>query len=229
MKVAVFVPRRADGGRRDQVWAFVRARWESEHPTWAIHEGHHDEGPFNRSAAVNSAATAAGDWDVAVITDSDSFAGVDQVDRCVAQVSRTGRIGFAYDRFCYLNRPGSDLVMDGHRGAWEPHVEWTMTGTCSSLVVVRRDLWDRVGGFDEGFIGWGMEDVAFSVCCQVLGGPPVRSPGPVWHLWHEPSHANGNTPTYHANVARLKRYEDCNWQADRVTALLAEIHEELGR
>jgi hypothetical protein len=40
--------------------------WDAR-PDYRVVEGEHTEGPFNRSAAINSAAKLAGNWDVADI------------------------------------------------------------------------------------------------------------------------------------------------------------------
>lgn len=223
MRVAVLVPRRAGDPYRDGVWAWLRQRWARELPSWRVHEGHHDAGPFNRSAAVNRAAAAAGSFDVAVIADADSFCGTEQLDAAVRRAAKTGRMTLAYDQFMYLSRDGSEQIMSGYEGAWEPFVEFTMTGTCSSMVVVPRPLWDRVGGFDEGFKGWGMEDVAFSLACQTFGGGLERIAGPVWHLFHTPSAENDRGPQWQSNLARMKQYEACHYDPALMLELFAQL------
>lgn len=227
MRVVALVPRRADGGRRDVVWAWVKDRWAMEHPDVEVFEGHHDVGPFNRSAAINAAAEKAGDFDIAVIADSDSFVSAAQLDQAIAIAAETGQITFAYTRFAYINRPMSDRLMGGFTANWWPGVEWTMTNTCSSMVVVPRDLWDVVGGFDEGFRGWGMEDVGFSLACQALGGGMRRVEGEVWHLHHPNSETNHESaPTYQRNVDRMKRYAECDYDPAKMAELLQELDEE---
>lgn len=185
MRVIVAVPRRSDGGSRDLVWSWVADRWRREHSEWDLVEGHHNDGPFNRAAAINQAVADAGDgWDVAVVADADSFAGRAQVASAVELAAETGQLTIAHSRFRALSKPMSDRVMDGFDGAWEPGVALTLNQTHSSIVAVPRALWDKVGGFDEGFNGWGGEDVAFKVACEVLGGGVQRVDGDVWHLWH---------------------------------------------
>jgi hypothetical protein len=224
MRVAVLVPRRADNGRRDRLWSWVRDRWSDVHPTFEIFEGEHDDGgPFNRSAAINRAAELAGPFDIAIVADSDSFAGPDQIDAAVERAVDTDRMTLAYDRFLYLTRSMSDQIMGGFVGAWEPGVEWSMSGTCSSLVVIPRRLWDEVGGFDPGFVGWGMEDVAASLAMQALRGGLERIPGPVWHLHHPSSSDSRDGPEFAANVARMKRYEACDYSRSRMLDLLVEL------
>lgn len=223
MRTVVLVPRRVDGGRRDFVWSWIRSRWEREHPAWDIFEGHHDDGPFNRSAAINTAAQAAGDWDVAVIADSDSFTGPDQIDAAVAKAVDTGAMAIAYERYCYVNRQMSEQIMAGWNGSWWDGVEFTMTNTCSNMNVVGHKLWTAVGGFDEGFVGWGWEDCAFSVCCAAFGGR-VRVPGELWHLWHQPSAENNkDSPEWQAGLDRLNRYSACEEDPKKVRELLIDL------
>lgn len=225
MRVVVLIPRRADTGRRDQVWTWVKNRW-GEEVDWPVYEGH-DDGPgkFNRSLAINRASEKAGAWDVAVVADSDTFCGTDQLKEAVKGATESD-CGFwlAYDRYMYLTRKMSDEIMTGFQGCWEDGVEWSMTGTCSSMVVVRRSLWDEVQGFDPGFVGWGFEDVAFSHACQTFGGGLQRTPGPVWHLWHPSSPENSHrSPEWHANRDRMLRYGEVSYDQPKMRKLLAEI------
>jgi hypothetical protein len=223
MRTVVLVPRRADGGRRDATWAWIRGRWEREHPDWEIFEGHHDDGLFNRSTAINRAASAAGAWDVAVIADADSFVGQDQIDMAVAKAVETGAMVIAYERYCYVRRLMSDRIMAGWAGSWWDGVEFTLTNTCSNMNVVTRKLWNAVGGFDEGFVGWGWEDCAFAVCCGAFGGR-VRVPGELWHLWHEPSRENNkDAPEWQAGLDRLNRYAACEEDPKKVREVLIDL------
>lgn len=227
MTVAVLIPNRDDGGRRDLLRRWTSNRLRDLHPAFSLHVGTHlaSEGPFNRSAAVNrAAAQAPDDADVFVIADSDSFVLPEQLDAAVALASSSSQITFAYERFAYLTRQMSDEVMAGSTGNWWPGVEWTLQGTCSSMVVVPRSLFDRVGGFDEGFTGWGMEDVGFSLACQAVGGGMRRVPGEVWHLHHPVSAENHQgSPFYRANVERMERYKTADYDADKMLALLDEL------
>lgn len=223
MRVVMLTPRRSDGGRRDELWTWCRAWW-ARGLDWPIYEGDHDDGgPFNRSAAINTAAELAGDWDVAVIVDSDTFAGHGQAEAAAQAAAATGKIVFGYHRYCYLSRSGSYQVMRGFDGSWEPLIEWTNHGACSGLVAVSRRLWDRVHGFDPGFVGWGEEDVAFSLACQSVAGDHLRVSGDVWHLWHPISETNDkDLPGYQANLARRGLYVEAKEQGT-MPELLAEL------
>ncbi len=57
--------------------------------------------------------------------------------------------------------------------------------TGGGSIGVERAAFDKLGGMDEGFVGWGGEDVEFWDRAQTL---PVWNYGymPLVHLWHEP-------------------------------------------
>ena len=192
------------------------------HPEFTVIEGHHDDGPFNRSAAINNAAAQMPDADVFIIADSDSFVDPDQLNKAVAVAVGSGQVTFAYDRFAYLNRAMSDAVMAGFSGDWWTGVEFTMQGTCSSMVVVPGNLWREYGGADEGFVGWGGEDIAISLALQTFGGGMRRVSGEVWHLWHAPA------PHTHDDVfpARMQLYADAAYDPKKMRALIDRLRAE---
>lgn len=225
MNVRIAVPRRADGGRRDELWKFCRAWW-TDRFDWPIVEGHHDDGPFNRGAAINQAAI--GDWDVLLIVDSDVVANTDQVENAVQQAYETGRMTLAYDRYVALNPQMTDRVLDGYDGSWESGSKYRMTSHVSSVLAVRRDLWDEVRGFDERLVGWGHDDIVFAQSCRVLAGGVDRIPGTVWHLFHANSpERNNKTPLYRAAGTLAKRYHAA-LTPDEIRALVAERSERDG-
>ena len=62
---------------------------------------------------------------------------------------------------------------------------------CSSAVVVTRKTWDAVGGFDERFVGWGWEDVAFRCAVETVTGRELtKIASTCWHLFHITSSGN---------------------------------------
>ena len=209
MKVRVAVPRRADGGHRDRLWRYCRREWADQFPDWEIVEGHHDVGPFNRSAAINLAAD--GDWDVLVIADGDVLAEHDPLLEAVAGCS-DGKVHLPYRRRMMVSELGTKKILRRYVGSW---AQWASPDRnrnhCSSVVVLDRALWERVGGFDPRFQGWGAEDDAFITACDTLAGRHVRHGGDVWHLWHHPSpHRDHRSPLYRAAVALLGRYQGCD-------------------
>jgi hypothetical protein len=219
MRVSVLVPRRAGDPHRDHVWAWVRRWWQTNLPDLpAPTTGEHDDGgPFNRSAALNAAAHAAGAWDVAVIADADSIVDPANIRAAIERADDSQRMVIAYEVFAHLNQLMTQRVRAGYSGPWEYGVDWTLTGTFSSMIAVPRALWDQVGGFDVRFVGWGMEDVAFATAAKTLGDGLERLPGTLWHLWHEPAQRQADLEA--ANVALLQHYADAAGDPDAMRAV----------
>jgi hypothetical protein len=114
-RAAILVPRRADGGPRDELWRLCRRRWQAQHP-WPIYEGIHDVGPFNRAAAINRAAELAdqdGPWEIALVIDSDVFLAPDQVRRAMEIAEDTGRVTWAHRRWRGLTADGTKRILAG--------------------------------------------------------------------------------------------------------------------
>jgi len=220
MNVRFMVPMRADGGPRDRLWAWVRDYWTDRFPDWPIIEGHHNRGPFNRSAAINRAAE--GDWDIGIIADADTVCFAGQLARAVEHVKASGQMTLPFDRWVVLNRHDSRRVMEGQLPVDKPV---TVRGEAhfSSLVAVPRAHWDALGGMDDRFVGWGAEDDAFQAAYSALCGAIYRAEGDCHHLWHPPSpERNTNSPLYRANLALLRRYGSARKSAPRMRALLDE-------
>src|SRR6185369_1596603 len=166
MRTVILVPRRDDDGHRDRLWAWCRARWERYFPDLPIYEGHHDDGPFNRSAAINRASRLAdedGRWDLAVVIDSDVFLLVSQVRKAIAKAHKTGRVtwahrrwrGFHEDHTLRVLKTNHDFGAKADRDDLDIYVQRTNPLSWSCCTVFPRKVWDDLGGFDERFIGWG--------------------------------------------------------------------------
>jgi hypothetical protein len=216
--IPVLVPRRPDNGQRDKLWQFVReAFWRPWH-SMRIVEGPHLQGPFNRSAGVNLAAQLAGNWDVAVIADSDSYAPFEQILTACAKARLTGKLVAAFDRVIEVSEAATNEIM------WHGDLLNVTDGnirtkdhlTQSTMLAVPRTLWETVGGFDERFRGWGGEDNAFWHACKVIAGPPLRIDGPAYHLWHPPAnHVDQRTdPLYKANHRLWQAYRHTTTERD---------------
>lgn len=226
LRVAIAVPRRDDGGWRDKLWAFCRERWEREFPDWPIHEGASPDGPFNRAAACNAAVAAAGDdWDVVLIIDSDTVSDPRSVRSAIEVAASTGRMVVAHDERIMLTKEGARHAMSGSAGSWRgrSYVEKVWHDSVSCAVAVSRALWGAVGGFDELFVGWGREDTAFRIACEVHGGPMLRVAGECFHLWHPVAEeVAAKHPLRVANEARHQRYVEARWNGEAVRALQLE-------
>lgn len=224
MTIPILVPRRADGGRRDELWHFCRRWWEEGLPGWPICEGASPDGLFNRGAAINDAARGVsfGAWDVALIADGDVICEPTQVRLAVERARSTNRLTLAYDDYVGMTRQMTDRVLTGYGGDWRAPGSLRMRTHVSSLLAVPRRLWDEVGGYDERFVGWGFDDNAFHAACRVMGGGVERAPGTVFHLWHPDSpERDWKAPHCRAGSALAARYAAAR-EPDAMRALIRE-------
>lgn len=210
MSTRILVPYRGDdGGRRDELWAFTR-KW-FDHLHYDIVLGGSPPGPFNRSAAVNRAAHSAGRWDVAIVHDADTIVPTHQLQAAVTTALDTGRLTFAFTTVVDLSRDCTDHLLATNSIDFEhlgiDGIRTAPLATQSSALAITRQLWDRVGGFDEQFVGWSAEDNAFCKAATIHAGEPHRIPGHAFHLWHPPGRPPGNDPNYLRNQKRWRQYQ----------------------
>lgn len=217
----ILVPRRADNGHRDKLWDFCKGYWATM--DWPIYEGDHLEGPFNRSAGVNRAAALAGDWETALVIDSDVIVDTIATKQAVELAEKTGRQVFPFRDYRALNNQGAQKIMQGFQGGWMPFVKQTFKDNRSACFAIPRRTWNKIGGFDERFIGWGFEDVAFAFAASAAAGNYLRLSGDLWHLWHPKSTENNHqSKLYLANRDLCARYAEAMYSWEDMSALLSE-------
>lgn len=79
---------------------------------------------------------------------------------------------------------------------------------CGGAFAIRRDAFDRLGGWDERFVGWGGEDDAMSYKLERRRLSTVElDEAPALHLWHpRPLSQTGGQAHYPANMRVLQSY-----------------------
>ena len=142
----MLVPRRADGGRRDELWNFCREWWKRSLDI-PIVEGHHNDGPFNRSAAINSAAREGDDRRL-----------VNAHQMAVREALDTNRPILPFTDRVELTRFQTGLLIDTGQASRSIA---PIKNTVSGIIIVPRTVWYFTRGFDEDYVGWGPEDLDF--------------------------------------------------------------------
>lgn len=147
---------------------------------------------WSRSQACNAASEAAGDWDLALVADCDTIPDAPSIHASVAWLQAMGLAAVRpHMERAMLNANGTLKFLQRGPDGLDPkrHLETQHQG--GGLLIVTREAWDAIGGYDETFIGWGYEDSDFNLrllryACEELGNPKGwdRLPGRAYHLWH---------------------------------------------
>lgn len=178
MDVVTLVPWRGGDRQRETVWDFIRPRLEAL--GYPLFTGDRARGPWARAAACNAAAAAAGSWEIALVADADTTLERDAVSRTIERVSRTRAAARPHDHRFMLSHAGTKALM--RTGRVGQKFLWADAPGGGALVI-HREAWEAVGGYDERFIGWGYEDSAMNISLATTAGWE-RMPGVALHLWH---------------------------------------------
>ena len=144
--------------------------------------------PYSRSWAFNRGVREAQGRFV-VLHDNDVLAPA----AYAAEVVRLGQAGYEamrLQRFVFYLDQASTARM-GEPGAagsllgGDPGLEFVRQNCEGHTIAVDRDAYLRLGGHDEGFLGWGGEDNEFYDRCRLLRFHPWGYL-PFVHLWHAP-------------------------------------------
>lgn len=175
--IDVLIPFWPDVERRQRIWDYNRGLWASL-PRMEILVG---EDPlvvagrrFSPARARNSAARkGTGEWLLAY--DSDELPPTEEVIQ--ETVSRAGACGWAgmFSGTRVLKVASTDALLAGAAGLEQVRLT-SRIPSAVGLIVVRRDLFERVGGYDERFEGWGFEDSALRRVLTSVAGSPDPPP-----------------------------------------------------
>lgn len=97
--------------------------------------------------------------------------------------------------------------------------------------VMNRWQYEKVGGMDERFTGWGGEDLAFGYAADAILGKHIRLAPPLVHLWHPPqetkhgAYGNNNNLGQEYLAAHNSKYAMSIIAERNRLALLGEGHD----
>lgn len=195
MKVSVCIPYGKSDDRRAEIFTWVLIRWLKLHPDFEILLGNSSRDPWSRSEARNDAVSQA-TGDVLIIADADTFTTPSNVERAFGLLDRGVPWVIGSGNYYSLDELTSDFFLDLDPGTTIDHYRdmhgelgyhWKMYNkSIAGMLFVRREDFERSGGYDERFLDWGWEDNAFQVQMDRTVGKHVRTAGELYHLHHEP-------------------------------------------
>lgn len=164
-----------------------------------------NDGEFNRSSARNSGVNDSHS-EISVIIDADNFIPINQIWTAIRKATVRDVLVKPFAWFGYLTEESTNLFYDLYGNniiEFSPiYVNPPQQDFTGGAYVMRKSLWQKLGGMDEGFVGWGAEDDAFHLLCKNKGIPIRYIDGYDYHLYHP---ANRVTSEFNYNKL-MKEY-----------------------
>lgn len=146
--------------------------------------------PFNKAAACNAGFGGVTTPLIALV-DADTFMSMSGFIECAQAVADDLDVVRPFGRLIELDEPTTEAVVSGLAALPVPAItpddsrDGEYVPLCGGLVILRATAYERVGGMDESFEGWGGEDDALSAALRrskLRCG--VHQEHPAFHLAH---------------------------------------------
>jgi GT2 family glycosyltransferase len=131
---------------------------------------HDSHVPYRLAYAVNTLVREL-QGKVLIINYADVIVSHSQMMRAILLAEEEPGQVFAFDEYHRVGEPDGDF---------EIPIDEVNSNGC---MAIQRDCFLEVGGYDERFVGWAMEDLEFNDRCGERW-PARRVPGRLDHLWH---------------------------------------------
>ena len=170
------------------------ARAKSHLPSWVRHvhaPPPREDMPYCRAWAFNIGVREA-KAPLVVLHDNDMLVPGDYASTAL-RIAQSGYEAMNLKRFVfYLAQDATTQLLSG-ASAWSdaPPEAIVQNLEAGGSVVIAREAYERIGGMDESFIGWGGEDNEFWERCRALRVWPWGSL-PIVHCWHAPQPGKEN-------------------------------------
>lgn len=220
------IPYRAGGDYRERNFKFCLERLRSfEIDGWSfeIIVGDDDgNDAFNRSYSINKAAKKATGGNF-LIVDADAIFNKSLLTALLERINKF-QWWIPHSGVDCLSKEASDRITSMPCGD-EIHYNSSDVSynvlSCSGLNAISRESFWEINGFDEGFVGWGYQDVAFHIACRTLLGPGSRVDEKILHLWHPvdgPAIQDKN-PHWQESNSLMMRYIEADGKPDMLREL----------
>ena len=247
--ISLLIPFRDDDGTRTPAYNWLLKYWKAALPGAQVITGKNLDVPFSKTKAFNNARLHV-TGDVIALIDADCYLDYNVLLSCAAQIraarAKKQRLWFVPYRQFYrltelatshvlasdpahpLTFPTPPLPGDLDNGPEKSsHGNWW--GALVQVMPV--EAFDKIGGTDPRFSGWGGEDVAFMRALDTLWTKHKTTPNQVLHLWHPTIKTAANLKLWPGQISprdneRLAdRYNSSFGDPRRMQRLVNEYHD----
>lgn len=196
--MSILVSYRPDGKARQENWEWLREYWKYEMPGAQVCVADDGGVPFSRAASLNLAFEQA-QGDILWIADADFMMRGPALHATADLMRRNRAMGvkcwyYGSNALYRTKKKTRDKIIRSDPANpyhWSANVDDThRTEAPASDLVLTRECFESVGGYDPRFRGWCGEEFAMTTVLRTLWGPGHRLGAPLIHLWH-PVHGMG--------------------------------------
>jgi hypothetical protein len=221
-KISLIIPYKPDHGRRDFVWPFIKMRYQELLPDVEICIGGDDSELFCKARAVNEAAQKA-TGNIFILADAEVVFDPELISRIKATIHRHPWL-IPFTNAYRLTKEATDRLIEEELPpvlhVSDHDIEYNQYVPGGYINAMTRACFDRVGGLDERFKGYGFEDMAFALSLDTICGCHFRMDGAIYHLWHPWA------DFYHRNFQNSQElYQRYQTAAGNVSAMMQLIQE----
>jgi hypothetical protein len=186
-KLGIAIPWREQPSR---VYAFnaITNHYKKHFVDVPLYYGDFPSERWNTSGSRNIACEKAfaDGCDVVAVMDADFFMHPEAIREGVEKAVKLGRMVIPFQNLYFLDQVFSQKLVEGELGLnkiglYFPVYRHQVAGSN----IITKKVFETLNGWDERFLGWGYEDVAFTLAHETLIGPVSKINNYAASLFHE--------------------------------------------
>lgn len=162
--------------------------------------------------------------DIVVLHDADTLATKENLLAGIKAARTHPGLVLPYNFYRGLSQKSTDKILTWSKkpDPFKETPEETNDASIGGIWIMHKKLWEKAGGMDERFRGWGYEDDAFFYASETMNEPVKKIPGDIVHFWHPRAHNFTTNPSYYFNRDLAARYKAAQGDQEKMRNILSE-------